>query len=194
MKGHWEGDRDPLEHLAAGHPGLFEEFVRTEASTFLAYFRRLGAQPGEAEDLTQDLFMKLYRHATGYEARGRFHAFAFRVARNAWIDGRRRRVDPLEPESDGEGLLSAVPSPAPEPSLETERDEEAARLRAALARLPEHHREVFELGVLQELPYSEISALLEVPVGTVKSRMFYAVRRLRETLERPGDRPASRPA
>ena len=55
-------------------------------------------------------------------------------------------------------------------------------LRAALAELPDKHRLVFELGILQELPYADISAALEIPVGTVKSRMFHAVRKLREAL------------
>ena len=60
--------------------------------------------------------------------------------------------------------------------------ESRAVFDAAVRRLSERHRLVFELGVVQELSYAEISAVLEIPTGTVKSRMFHAVRRLREAL------------
>ena len=70
-----------------------------------------------------------------------------------------------------------------EPHTQVSRDEEVARLRSALAELSEPHRIVFELGVVQELPYADISEALDIPVGTVKSRMFHAVRKLRAVLE-----------
>ena len=69
-----------------------------------------------------------------------------------------------------------------EPLQGLSRTEEVERLRVALASLPDHHRLVFELGVVQELPYAEIGEILEIPVGTVKSRMFHAVRKLQEAL------------
>jgi RNA polymerase sigma factor (sigma-70 family) len=65
--------------------------------------------------------------------------------------------------------------------------EESARARAALALLPEGHRWVFELAVLGGRPYPEIAELLGIPIGTVKSRVFHAVRKLRELLEAPDE-------
>jgi RNA polymerase sigma-70 factor (ECF subfamily) len=58
-----------------------------------------------------------------------------------------------------------------------------AHLTQALAELPQGQREVFELGAVQGLPYGEVAELLGIPVGTVKSRMFHAVRRMRQLLE-----------
>ena len=190
LKGTWDSDRDPLVALRAGDATLFEALVREESGTFLAFFRRLGATPAVAEDLVQDLFLKMFRHADTYQPSGKFQAFAFRIARNAWIDHQRRRV--ARPawgrghaggeDDDAPELLA--PSDAPSPGALAERSEEAERVLAALHQLSEGQRLVFELGVIQELPYSEISSLLEIPEGTVKSRMHHAVRSLREQLTR----------
>jgi len=192
LKESWEDDRDPLAALRDGDPALFEAFVHRETSTFRGFFLRLGASRPEAEDLLQDLHLKLFQNARNYQAQGRFAPYAFRVARNLMIDSRRRRaVRP--PASTGGGStgdgeeqdswLDRVPDRRnQEPETELVRREEAQRVRAALGELSERHRQVFELGVVQELPYQEIGSILEIPVGTVKSRMFHAVRKLQETL------------
>jgi len=198
LKETWEDDRDPLAALRDGDPALFEAFVRGELKTFLGFFLRLGASRPEAEDLVQDLHLKLFQHARSYQAQGRFAPYAFRVARNLLIDRRRRRaVRP--PTSSGVGSagtgeqetswLDNVPDRrSEEPGSALVRREEALRVRAALEELGERQRLVFELGVVQGLPYQEIGSILEIPVGTVKSRMFHAVRKLQEVLgaERKG--------
>ena len=114
-------------------------------------------------------------------ASAKFTTFLFLLARQVWIDERRRRQrkDRLIRE------LSDEPRPA-------HADVEAARAAAtgamdlaqALASLPEALRQVVELGVYQDLPYDEIAKILEIPVGTVKSRMFTALKKLRAFLER----------
>lgn len=193
MKGTWDGDRDPLAALRAGDRGPFEEFVRTEAGTFLGFFQRLGAERGEAEDLAQEVFLKLYKSAPTYADQSRFSSYALRVARNAWIDRRRRRAVRVDGASlddtqdEGASLLERLPSQGPETSSRAERAEERERLAAALRQLPESHASVFELAVLQELPYSEVSAVLGIPVGTVKSRVFHALRKLRDALGGGGE-------
>ena len=192
MKGSWDDDRDPLWALRNGDPALFEDFVRTEARSFVGFFLRLGAQVHEAEDLVQELFLKLYDHAHSYERRERFAAYAFRIARNAWIDKRRRRSsrpDELSLEAGGRAGMDAseplglrLPAEDAPVGSALEQREELARMQVALDKLSEHHRMVFELGVLQELPYAEIAQSMNVPVGTIKSRMFHAVRKMRALL------------
>ena len=193
MKGTWEADRDPLTALQAGNPGLFEEFVRTEAVTFIGFFRRQGAERAEAEDLAQEVFVKLFRSAPTYQHRGAFRSFALRVARNAWVDRRRRHsvLPPMQSLSEP-NAPSSVDAPVTRLRLVSkERDvsetlsahEDSQRLLAALATLPPAHAIVFELAVVQGLPYADIAAELAIPVGTVKSRVFNALRKLREALE-----------
>ena len=92
MKGTWDFDRDPLAALRSGDERLFEEFVRLELPTFAGFFLRLGAGVHEAEDLVQELFLKLFHQAPHYRPQERFSAYAFRAARNAWIDRQRRRT------------------------------------------------------------------------------------------------------
>lgn len=184
MKSSRDEDRDPLAALAAGDPGPFEAFVRVKAAALLGFFQRLGASPGEAEDLTQEVFLKLFQHQASYRPSGRFEAFVLRVARNAWID-HLRQVAPSRrpaPEADPHAVDAEPLAREEAPGTALERGEQAERLRAALLGLPEHQRIVFELGVIQERPYAEIAETLSIPVGTVKSRMFHAVRRLRELM------------
>ena len=199
MKGTWDSDRDPLVALRRGDPVLFEEFVRSEAGTLIAFFRRLGADRTEAEDLSQEVFLKLYRSATSYQPQRAFSSYALRVAKNAWIDRRRRRgarpelrsIDGLvDADSDeaGASLSATLESREPAPWSRLARGDEAQRLREALAKLPDAQAVVFDLAVVQRLPYPAIADVLGIPVGTVKSRVFNAVRALRELL---GGTPAS---
>jgi RNA polymerase sigma-70 factor, ECF subfamily len=194
LKGTWEADRDPLAALQAGDPALFEEFVRMEAATFIGFFRRQGAERAEAEDLAQEVFVKLFRGAPSYQHRGAFAAFALRVARNAWVDRRRRQG--VSPHMQS---LSDTNKPSVEGGIDRQRLvskerevldrmsvlEESQRLQAALAGLSAAHAMIFELAVVQGLPYSDIAAELDIPIGTVKSRVFNAVRKLRDALEGP---------
>ena len=195
--------RDPLSALRDGDPTVFETFVETQSSSLVGFYRRLGAAPEEAEDLVQELFMRLFRGAATYRPRERFEAYCYRIARNAWIDRRRRSalrpvaLSQVTPEDEHESRSAADPAPAAMEQLAVR--EEAERLRAELAKLPEAQRLVFELGVVQELPYIEIASILGVPVGTVKSRMFHAVRKLREELgqdqaQGPTDVPTGSPS
>ena len=194
LKGSWDHDRDPLAALRRGEPALFEEFVRTEVGALIGFFMRLGADRTDAEDLTQDVCLKLYRTAATYEARSAFGAYLSRLARNAWIDRKRRgaaRPRPRSihgPDPSGAsggrtvGLEAELPAEVPEPGRAMGAREEARRCLAALSQLSPGHRMVFELAVIQERPYAEIASELGIPVGTVKSRVFHAVRRLRAEL------------
>ncbi|MBI5431935.1 MAG: sigma-70 family RNA polymerase sigma factor [Planctomycetes bacterium] len=163
-----------------------------EAATFIGFFERLGADGAEAEDLTQEVFLRLYRFSAEYEARDAFGAYALRIARNAWIDaGRRRASRPQVAHDEPLDELDVVDELAPGPR-DLELLEESERARAALARLPESHRWVFELAVLRGRPYPEIAERLGIPLGTVKSRVFHAVRKLRELLAPDESPDASR--
>lgn len=199
MKGDWDAHGDPLVALTNGDPSVFDAFVRSETPTFRGFFRRLGAAADEAEDLVQEVFVRLVRYAPRYRAQDRLEAFCFRTARNVWIDSRRSRGLRRSENADTHEELERVSDGAREPLEPLAEKEEAQRALALLERLPEGQRLVFELGVIAERPYPEIARELGIPVGTVKSRMFNAVRRLRDLLESEsqsatGDRSdASRP-
>jgi RNA polymerase sigma-70 factor, ECF subfamily len=184
---------DPLESpLAAGDDAAlmlrvrngdhaaFSTLMRTYEKKVLNFFFRLGVQ-GDAEDLTQQTFLRLYRYRDRYEPRAKVSTFLFLLARQVWIDelrkrGRRKKLtEALTLETQGETARSAA-------------DEVAATgttdLQEALATLPETMRLVIELGVYQDLPYADIAQLLKIPEGTVKSRMFNALAQLRRLLKK----------
>jgi RNA polymerase sigma-70 factor (ECF subfamily) len=84
-------------------------------------------------------------------------------------------------------VLAAVPAPEPEPESLAIVGAAREALHAALRRLSPHHREVLVLNFVQELPYRDIAAVLDVPIGTVMSRLHHAKRALRAELMGPGD-------
>jgi RNA polymerase sigma-70 factor (ECF subfamily) len=179
-----EPERDPLVALRAGDPAPFEEFVRERTRTLVAYFRQRGAGLERAEDLAQEVFLKLYQSAERYEPRERFAAYCFRTARNVWIDDRRRAAARARAAPASEvGLDPVTVGVELDPAGALHLEEEEHGVRALLGALQPGQRRVLELVLLAELTYAEIGALLSIPVGTVKSRMFHAVRRLRGAWE-----------
>ena len=182
----WQLSIDPLLALQHGDTAPFESFVRTHARTMMAFFQQRGASPARLEDLAQEVFLRLHQGVARYRPEERFSSYCFRVARNVWIDEcRRAGVRPeLARGGENEDEEPHEPiAPAVDPLAGLVEGEESEAVQRLLATLPAAHRAVFELAVLGELSYGEIGALLAIPVGTVKSRMFSAVRRLREELE-----------
>ena len=176
-----EGDREAFEHL-----------VRSYTTNLLNFFYFQSGDRGIAEDCVQEVWAKLYRTSADYVPRARFSTFLYRVARNHWIDRYRsaqRRpsefsLDRSADSSDNRTPLDRVSelSLLEEGSQRLEQEEIARILAQALAKLPEEMQQVYILAAVEERPYSEVADLLEIPVGTVKSRMFNAVRRLQDIL------------
>ena len=182
------GASDMLARFRDGDREAFEEIVGAFHARLVRFFYRLCWDRGRAEDLTQDLFLKLLRGAHKYRPQGRLPTFVFRVATNLWIDQYRAQKPRGRLYSLDQAMLKGEPvlshaqrsgEAGPEAMDQLIRKEERERLRHALCCLTEPHRLVFELAVYQQLPYAEISRVLEIPVGTVKSRMHNCVRALR---------------
>ncbi len=158
----------------------FAVLVTRHQKMLLNFFARSGVQY-DCEDLVQQTFLRLYRYRNRYVATAKFTTFLFLLARQVWIDELRRRK---RRERLAEGL-SAEPHPEFAESAAVEAGAAGGMdLERALAMLPESLRQVVELGVYQDLPYAEVAEILKIPVGTVKSRMFNALAKLRTFLEK----------
>lgn len=174
------GDADALLMLRVreGDHAAFSSLMAAYEKKVLNFFLRLGVQY-DAEDLAQQTFLRLYNYRHRYEPRAKVSTFLFLLARQVWIDELRKRkrreklVESLTQETEGASARSAADEVAAQGT---------ADLQQALASLPEGMRLVIELGVYQELPYAEIAEILEIPEGTVKSRMFNALAQLRALL------------
>ncbi len=191
---------DPLTELmirvAAGDDSAFEPLVTSLWPRLIGYFRRQGADAATAEDCAQEVFTKIYRSRRGYQPRSKFVTYAFRVARNHWIDRYRKRQSSPPPASldagggDGErSWVSTLPDERPEEPAAQQRLHLARILERAVATMGQAQREVFVLARVELLRYQEIGEILEIPVGTVKSRMHAAMRHLRKELLAAGVEP-----
>lgn len=180
-----EAGPDLLVRYREGDPHAFRQLVDAYQDRMLQFFYRLCWDRDRAEDLTQELFLKLMQGSRRYKPQGRLSTFVYRVATNLWID-HYRAMRPQPRLTSLDQVVHDRPfefaGPAPTPSQIVEADEEKLAMRRALESLTEPHRIVFELAVYQERPYAEISDLLSIPVGTIKSRMHNAVHALKEML------------
>jgi RNA polymerase sigma-70 factor (ECF subfamily) len=182
-------DAELMLEFQAGEQEAFDALLNRHQVGLFNFFLRLQGNVAEAEDLTQEVFVKLFQHVDRYEVKAKFKTYMYRIAKNLWLDSvrkRKRRGTMLsldKPAADGRNLYGRVTSSDANPLEENVRREEAAKVQAAIERLPEPQRMVFVLAEVQELPYAEISDVLDIPVGTVKSRMHSAVSKLREQLE-----------
>lgn len=144
----------------------------------VAYARRLTADATDAEDLAQATFERAFRRFEELRAPSACRAWLFRIARNLFIDTRRSIVA----RSELRLVEEPVASPALTVSAETVERLTALELEEALARLPQEQREVVLLCDLWGFGYAEIAAILEVPIGTVRSRLARSRARLAASL------------
>lgn len=174
-----EADRRDMRELSAGGGAALERLYGRYASRLSAYFWRMGSEAAEADELVQDVFIRLWRHRLTWRGEGRVSTYIFGVARSAWQAARSARPGAASLDAGPEPALSAAG-----PHCEAERRELAAEVSRAVNELPEALRTVFSLGTGGGLKYREIAELLGIPVGTVKSRMAAAHEKLRERLAR----------
>jgi RNA polymerase sigma-70 factor (ECF subfamily) len=157
----------------AAFAALFSHF----APRVKAYLLRLGAPPAVAEDLAQEALLNLWRKAHLFDpVKASAATWLFTIARNLRIDAIRRE---RRPELDPEDFL---PEPAPGADDSLALADEEARLRLALRELSPDQILVVELSFFADKPHSEIAAELDIPLGTVKSRLRLAMARLKRAL------------
>ena len=141
----------------------------------------------QAEDLAQDVFLKLFKSLDTFDRRANFQTWLISVSRNLCIDHYRRvrkERETIDRDVDADGLSPAAPGEDPLAALE-QRDR-VALLRQALAGLPEPLRAAVVMRDLQELSYQEIADRLRLPEGTVKSRINRGRTELARRLRKPG--------
>lgn len=157
-----------------GHSGAFVEIHRRHAGWVASLARRWTSSEEDALDVVQEVFTDLWRRFPGFHLHSTLRAYLYPAIRNRCIDchRRRRREAPLESAEEP----SVLPA--------RHRFEDSAELRDILKSLPETHHEVVVLRFAYDFRLAEISAALNVPVGTVKSRLHNALRLLRAVGER----------
>ena len=180
--------RDDLflaRRAARADTGAWNEIIERYGSRIYNLALRFASSPAEAEDLTQDIFLKLFRNLDRYRGDVPLVAWALRLSRNLCIDHYRSQRARREKEFVSDEVLEQV-SGSEDPGARSQALEDRRLIYAALAEMPEGQAEVVVLCDLQGFTYEEIAAFYEVPVGTIKSRLHRARARLREILTKDG--------
>ena len=140
------------------------------------FLARMTGDRAAAEDLVQDIFIRILKYRATFRDGGSFETWLYRIARNARADYFRRRTQ-LEPLEDA---VLDVPTPQPGPARRLEADRERERLRRALMQLREDKRELLVLARYQDMKYEQIADILGIDIGAVKVRVHRAIRELRD--------------
>ena len=165
-------DADLLSRCRKGDEAAWHELVASYTRKVFGLAYRFTGRVDEAEDLTQEVFVKVYQTLDRYrENDGAFGAWLMAVARNHAIDQYRRRKQERTRRSDDTEVLERIAAPGEHPLAGLERQERASLVHRALRALPLDLRLPLILCDLQGLSYDRIAAELQVPLGTVKSRI-----------------------
>ncbi|MGE5236471.1 MAG: RNA polymerase sigma factor [Acidobacteriota bacterium] len=172
-----EGLERIVERCRAGEEPAWEELVDATANDIFRLAVTFTRHRAEAEDLTQEVFLRLWQNLHRYEAGSSFRAWAYRVARNLFVDAYRRarnerRATWVDPE-----FLNSLPG-SDDPHTGAVRRERLELARAALARLPEELSQLILLRDFADWSYEELAQELQLPLGTVKSRLNRARREM----------------
>jgi RNA polymerase sigma-70 factor (ECF subfamily) len=169
-----EQDLNLVKKCLAGDNSAWAVLLQTHTRKIYNLCYRFTGRPSESEDLTQEVFIKIFQTLKTYDAaQGTFTTWLHRVARNHLVDHyRRTRKDRITSSIEDElGGLEEKPGPSVEPIAHVEAREQRELLQRALERLSPDLREAVVLRDLQDLDYAEIAQVLGVPEGTVKSRI-----------------------
>lgn len=186
----WKEDPDVrlMQRVQRGDADAFAQLQSRYTPRFFGYFCRQLRDRAEAEDLTQEVFLRLFRSRVTYQPRARFATWIFHitqnVARNALRSRRRRPCVHLDPEAPGtRGLMEAMlPDRAEAPSRPLERTELAGVVRAAVAELAGRQRAALELHQFHDRTYAQVAAELDMTPKAAKSLLYRARNQLREVL------------
>jgi len=188
----WTDEELLLEYRSAGDREAFEELVQRYEKELFGYLRHYLGDAETAEDVFQQTFLQVHLKCEKFDPGRRVRPWLYTVATNQAIDfqrrNRRHRMVSLDrrlggdQENDAGALVELLQAPDPGPAEEAESAERRDQVRRAVENLPEQIKQALMLVYFQGLKYREAADLLEIPVGTVKSRLNSAIGKLNDAL------------
>ena len=175
-------DRELVGRVAKGDRAAVRLlFMRHHARVYRFVARQTGSET-MADDIANEVFLELWRQAPGFEGRSEVSTWLLGIARFKALSALRRRKEEWIDDDDA----AAVPDESDTPEVVVLKDDKAAALRRMVDALPEEHRSVIDLAYYHGRSVTEIGEILTIPVATVKTRMFYARKKLGEALKAAG--------
>lgn len=184
-------DRQLIDQAKAGEPAACDALARRyRAAAYLLALQMLGNRD-DAMDVAQDAMLRFFSTLRSFDSARRIQPWLFTIVRNQVRDlWRQRRRRPAEAGGESVALVEQLAAPQPSPEADVHRREAQERVWRALAALPVDKREIIVLRDFHDLSYRDIAQVLDVPIGTVMSRLHGARRQLRTRLEEGGGRHA----
>jgi RNA polymerase sigma-70 factor, ECF subfamily len=180
-------DEQLVELAVRENPEAFGEIVRRwERKIFALCFGMLGRED-DARDACQEAFIAAYRNLSNFRGEAKVSSWLHRIAVNQCLTIKRRqktRAEDFIDDEDGSEERTFVASPHHSPAKKAEKGERLALVRQAVGALPSDLRQVIVMKEFEEMTFQEISETLELPLSTVKSRLYTALKQLRMKLER----------
>ena len=182
-------DEDVMERCALGSETAFRALVQRYRSRIMNLVCRFINDRDRAEEISQEVFLRVYRNRERYRKSGKFSTWIFTIADNLTKNEIRSRVrhkgtfslDAMEEDSGGQGL--AFPDLKPLPDEDLNASEIRRRVAEALEKIPARYREAVVLRDIEGLSYEEVGEILRIPGGTVRSRINRARLMLKERLK-----------
>lgn len=186
-----DSDESLMLRYRDGDVRAFELLVTRHRKALFNFILRFVRDTAQAEDVTQETFLRLVKGADAYERQAKFTTWLYTIARNLCVDASRRgkhrkaaSLDaPIGDEDGSASLLDLVADGGAAVDRQAQSRELSLRLRQAIEALPDEQREIFLLREVADLQFNEIAKVIGCPENTVKSRMRYALEKLREALE-----------
>jgi RNA polymerase sigma-70 factor (ECF subfamily) len=183
-------DEELLTRLKAGQMDQFGLLVRRYERELYGYLRRYLGDDSLAEDVFQNTFLQIFQKIDQYEDGRPVRPWLYTIATHQAIDALRRagrrpvvsldEARKADPNGETHSLRELVEARTSDPFEHLEREERRERVRAGVAALPDHLRSTLLLAYYQGMKYREIAEVLDIPVGTVKSRLHAAIAKLQE--------------
>lgn len=184
-------DHELMAAFQSGEQDAFSVLYERHLKALLNFFFKLSWDRSLAEDFTQETLIRVFRMAKDWSPKAKFTTFLYRVGRNLWIDHLRSAkvrksggsLDaPVGSDERSGAFVDLLPADVRPPEDAMARREVMNRVMEALEELPNEQRMVFVLAEIEGMKYLEISEIMDIPVGTVKSRMHSAVGKLQRLL------------
>ena len=186
-----EADEDLMVQYQRGEVRAFEILLQRHRRPVYNFILRFVGDKETAEDLLQEAFLRVIKGADAYKRQAKFTTWLYTIARNLCVDQSRRRKHrkhasldaPMSASEESGTLLDVIPSSEMASDRKTVNKELHATMQRAIAALVEEQREVFLMREFLDMPFKQIAEVVGVPENTVKSRMRYALEKLRLELD-----------
>ncbi|MCL1632132.1 RNA polymerase sigma factor SigW [Sporolactobacillus sp. CPB3-1] len=176
-----------IKKVRKGDQQAFAELVEQYKNSVFGICLRMVGNTQEAEDLSQEAFIRAYKHIDQYDHERKFSTWLFRIATNLSIDFLRRRknnvsLDAVVPGTEGLSLNTILPDEGEKPDDRIVRKETEEMVQMEIKKLPEKYRLAIILKYIEDLSLKEISEIMDIPVGTVKTRIHRGREMLRKNM------------